>query len=169
MFFLSDCKEGKTKVVPLYTMKAYGGQEVWLHSFLTLALDEVEWSISRLDCFMAKKELRYRLNRTRCARFGERKNEDKRLPRVLTSYESVTSYQVSEEIAAFVLSNKKKSRRAVNLRDPYKKQLLDQPNKGCYRKALTVQVQQSTTVGGKINHFDFVFALYVPYQCEIRK
>lgn len=126
-FFLSDCKEGKDKVVPFHAVKAYGGQDIWLYSFLTLALDGVEWSISRLDSFMARKEVRYRLNRrlrgrqSRCTRFGEDKNGDKRLPRALTSYESVTSYQVSEEFAAFVLSNKKstqgcKSSRSVQER-----------------------------------------------------
>ena len=116
-------------------MKAYGGQEVWLYSFVILALDAVEWSISRLDWFMARKELRYRLNRrlrgrqSRFARFGEDKNEDKSLPRALASYESATSYQVSEEIAAFVLSNERTSR-AVNLRDPCKKELVDRPSNG---------------------------------------
>ena len=94
--------------------------------------------------------------------------------RGMTSYESVTSYQVSGEIAAFVLSNKKKTRRAVNLRDPCKKELLDQPSNGCYRKAMTVQLKQSTTFGGKINQFFFLciyiyIYIYVPYQCEIRK
>jgi len=31
------------KVVSLHTMKAYGGLEVWLCSFLTLGLDGYEW------------------------------------------------------------------------------------------------------------------------------
>jgi hypothetical protein len=29
-------------------MKAYGGVDVWLHAFLTSALNEAEWSASRL-------------------------------------------------------------------------------------------------------------------------
>jgi hypothetical protein len=32
-------------------MKAYGGVAVWIHTFLTLALVEGEWSASRPGCF----------------------------------------------------------------------------------------------------------------------
>jgi hypothetical protein len=36
-------------------MKAYGGLDLRLHSFLTFSLDEREWSASRLDCFTLEK------------------------------------------------------------------------------------------------------------------
>jgi hypothetical protein len=35
----------------LYSTKVYGGVEIYLHSFLTLALDQGEWSTSHLDGF----------------------------------------------------------------------------------------------------------------------
>jgi len=34
----------------VHAMKSYGGMEVELHSFLTMALDDVEWSASCLGC-----------------------------------------------------------------------------------------------------------------------
>ena len=39
--------EGK-QVVSVHTMRAYGGEEVRVHSFLTLALDVEKWSASHL-------------------------------------------------------------------------------------------------------------------------
>ena len=90
-------------------MKVYGGHEVRLYSFLTLAVDAVEWSISRLDCFTARKELRYRLNRRMRGRQSRWQISEKiKVFRSLTSYESATSYQVSEGAAAFVVTNLKK-------------------------------------------------------------
>lgn len=43
------------KIVPVHFMKAYGGLDLRLHSFLTFSLDEREWSASRLDCFTLEK------------------------------------------------------------------------------------------------------------------
>jgi hypothetical protein len=40
---------GKSKAVPVCSMKACGGVELKLHSFLALALDGGEWSASRPD------------------------------------------------------------------------------------------------------------------------
>jgi len=40
---------GKSKAVPVYTMKPCEGLEVQLHLFLALALDGGEWSASRTD------------------------------------------------------------------------------------------------------------------------
>jgi hypothetical protein len=37
-------------------MKTYGGVDVWLHEFLTLALDGHEWSASRSGRFTPAKE-----------------------------------------------------------------------------------------------------------------
>jgi len=37
-------KEMKNTCVPVQTTKAYRVREVWFHSFLTLVLDEGEWS-----------------------------------------------------------------------------------------------------------------------------
>jgi hypothetical protein len=46
-------------------MKTYGGMEVWLHAFQTSALDEGEWSASRLGRFTRGERFpRYPLNRT---------------------------------------------------------------------------------------------------------
>lgn len=131
-----------------------GGQEVWLYSFLTLVLDTVDWSVSRLDCFTTKNELRYRLNRrlrgrqSRRSRFGEDKNEDESLPRLDVTWgrRPVTKFRGRLLPSCFRI---KKTRRAVNLRDPRKKELVDRPSIGRYREAMTVQPKQSTTVGGK--------------------
>jgi hypothetical protein len=34
-----------------YAMKAYGGVDIWIHIFLTLAIVGSEWSASRPCCF----------------------------------------------------------------------------------------------------------------------
>ena len=45
-------------------MKANGGAEVQLHSFLTSGPDGDDWSTSRIDCFTPRgNRLRYPLNR----------------------------------------------------------------------------------------------------------
>jgi len=41
----------------VHAMKAYGGMEVELHSFLTMALHEVEWSASCLGCLTPREIL----------------------------------------------------------------------------------------------------------------
>jgi hypothetical protein len=45
------CIEAKGKVLPVCSMRALGGLEVWLLSFLTLALDGDEWSTVHPNCF----------------------------------------------------------------------------------------------------------------------
>lgn len=87
LYFYRIVKRVKVKVVPLHAMKVCGGQEVWLHSFLTLALDAVEWSVSRLDCFTARKRTAVQTELeaawtpgTVGACFGDDKIEDKYLP-----------------------------------------------------------------------------------------
>jgi hypothetical protein len=40
------------------------GAEVWLHSYLTLALDGGEWSASRSSDFIVGKDIRYLPNRS---------------------------------------------------------------------------------------------------------
>jgi hypothetical protein len=39
------------KVVPVHAMRAYGGVELWLHTFFTSALDREEWPASSPGCF----------------------------------------------------------------------------------------------------------------------
>jgi len=41
----------------VHAVKSYGGMEVELHSFLTVALDEVEWSASCLCCLTPREIL----------------------------------------------------------------------------------------------------------------
>lgn len=41
----------KVEVFPLHVTMMYGGKEVYLHSFLMLALDAGEWAISIPDCW----------------------------------------------------------------------------------------------------------------------
>jgi hypothetical protein len=53
--FLSSDK-GKGKVVSLCATMVYGGMEVSLHQFLTLALDGGEWSASCLRCFTSGEQ-----------------------------------------------------------------------------------------------------------------
>jgi len=52
--------KGKVKLFLCLTkhhaVKAYGGMEVWLHVFLTSALDGDEWSASRPSRFTPGKE-----------------------------------------------------------------------------------------------------------------
>jgi len=43
----------KGKDVPVNTLKAYVGKELYLHSFLTSVLDAGEWSASHLNHFNA--------------------------------------------------------------------------------------------------------------------
>ena len=42
----------KTKFVPAHVMKAYGGVEIWLYTFLTSTLNGVEWSFSHTGHFI---------------------------------------------------------------------------------------------------------------------
>jgi hypothetical protein len=37
----------KAKFVPVHVVTTYGQMKVWLYSFLTLALNAIEWSVSR--------------------------------------------------------------------------------------------------------------------------
>ena len=158
----------KVKLVLFHctSWKRMGEYEIWLYSFLILVVDAVEWSISRLDCFTTRKELRYRLNRRacgrqrRCASFGEDTIEDTFRRRYNWRWEFSEAWRhmsrppVSKFRRGLLPSwfRIKKTGRAVNLRQPYTKELRHQPSNGRSRKAMTVQVRQSTTAGGKINH-----------------
>lgn len=51
-------KESEGKVIQVAAVKAYGAVEVYLHEFLTSALDEGEFSVSRPSRFAHRKELR---------------------------------------------------------------------------------------------------------------
>jgi hypothetical protein len=68
------------KIVPVHAMKATGGIEVQLHSFITKALDGDDGSTSRPDTFTLRKEHRDSLYvklggpLCRAGRFGETKN-----------------------------------------------------------------------------------------------
>jgi len=53
----------KGEAVPVNGVKAHEGVEVWLHFFLSSALDSGEWSTSLLDHCTIGKETRYSLNR----------------------------------------------------------------------------------------------------------
>jgi len=44
-------------------MRHIGGTEVWLHSFLNMALDGGEWSTAPPTYFISKKVPQYPLNR----------------------------------------------------------------------------------------------------------
>jgi hypothetical protein len=50
------CGTAKGQIVPVYVRMAYEGVDVWLHAFLTSALDGDEWSASRFDRFNEAKE-----------------------------------------------------------------------------------------------------------------
>jgi hypothetical protein len=50
------------KVVPFHAMKAYWGEEVYLHSFLSSAPDGDEWSTSLPGRFIPEKESLYTLS-----------------------------------------------------------------------------------------------------------
>jgi len=43
MYVVSSNKIGRDEVVSAHAMKAYVGVEVWIHSFLSWALDGREW------------------------------------------------------------------------------------------------------------------------------
>jgi hypothetical protein len=68
-------------VFPDHAVKAHGGIEVQLHSFLTSALDGGEWSTSRLGRFTPGKECQYPSSRRlggsqgRSGQFTEEKNQ----------------------------------------------------------------------------------------------
>ena len=53
--FLSVIYLWPDKVVPVHAMEACGGVGVQFHSFLTLALDESEWSASQPGHFTLKE------------------------------------------------------------------------------------------------------------------
>jgi hypothetical protein len=38
-----------------YAMKTYKGAEVWLHDFLTSAVNDCGWSYSHPDCFISRE------------------------------------------------------------------------------------------------------------------
>jgi hypothetical protein len=49
----------KYKIIPLCTVRAYGGVEEELRSLLTPALHEVDWAVSYLGCFTTGEEPLY--------------------------------------------------------------------------------------------------------------
>jgi hypothetical protein len=48
--------KGKVPILKYHTLKTYGGVEVYLHEFLTLALDLGEWLASRFRRIIPGKE-----------------------------------------------------------------------------------------------------------------
>jgi hypothetical protein len=73
-----------------YTMKMYGGVDLWIHVFFTLQLVEGEWSASRSGHFNRGKQTRYPFDRKlggpqrRSERHGEGKILDPIRPQTLT-------------------------------------------------------------------------------------
>jgi hypothetical protein len=69
-----------SKVVTVNAMKAYGGEEVYLHQFLISTLNEVQWPTSRLGRIIPGKEALHPLSKkmggaqSRFGRCKEQKN-----------------------------------------------------------------------------------------------
>jgi len=68
-YYFSKVKQGR--VVPVHVRR---GSEVYLHFFLTLAVDRGEWSASCSGCLTPKQEPLYPLN----SRLGESKSSGKK-------------------------------------------------------------------------------------------
>jgi hypothetical protein len=54
--------KGKGKDVRMHAMWAYGGVEVWLHSYLIWVLGGCGWSASRTGDFTSRQELPVHIN-----------------------------------------------------------------------------------------------------------